>query len=517
MVLGIRYLTGYCVARDLTRQQAEWPPHPARIFMAMAAAHFESGADAVEREALLWLEKQPPPRIFASAGQRRSVVETYVPVNDQHGGIVKRPRQARSFPAVRPDLDSVYLCWRNEPESPVREAIGRICAKVTRVGHSSSLVQLWILDPKEPVEANWEPDETKPNQRLRVPESGLLEYLDQAFNGSAIEEFSRLTEELALAKGKAKAALKKQLKERFGEEGPQSSKPLVNNWQGYRDLNRAESAEKGQQWSGPFDPEFIVLNKFEGPVLGLESTLQLTGALRNTLLKACPQPQPEWITGHAADGAPSKHPHVAFFPLPFVGSEHADGHVMGLGMTIPKELVGEIRPREQALRECIGPLFFNPDSKTQRRLRLWKNDKNGGEKAWEWKLERELREDAPVALNVATWTGPSKRWASVTPVVLHHYPKKGDSEDVERIIREAFKSALFPEPESIQISVASAHIGGGSLRDVPSFPEGEGLTRYQTHVVVSFAEDVTGPMLVGRGRFRGYGLFRPYFRRRDGK
>jgi CRISPR-associated protein Csb2 len=98
-------------------------------------------------------------------------------------------------------------------------------------------------------------------------------------------------------------------------------------------------------------------------------------------------------------------------------------------------------------------------------------------------------------------------------VVLHHFPKKGSSGDIERILREAFKSALLPQPESIEISLASAHAGAGSIRDVPAFAEGDGFTRYSTHVVATFAEPVTGPLLVGRGRFRGYGLFRPFPRR----
>ena len=41
--LVIEYLTGYAVATDAAnREQAEWPPHPARVFMALAAAHFET-------------------------------------------------------------------------------------------------------------------------------------------------------------------------------------------------------------------------------------------------------------------------------------------------------------------------------------------------------------------------------------------------------------------------------------------------------------------------------------------
>lgn len=47
LTLGIRYLTGYAVASNVAhRDEVEWPPHPGRVFMAMAAAHFETGADS---------------------------------------------------------------------------------------------------------------------------------------------------------------------------------------------------------------------------------------------------------------------------------------------------------------------------------------------------------------------------------------------------------------------------------------------------------------------------------------
>ena len=38
---------------------------------------------------------------------------------------------------------------------------------------------------------------------------------------------------------------------------------------------------------------------------------------------------------------------------------------------------------------------------------------------------------------------------------------------------------------------------------------GAGLCKFQTHVVAEFEERVQGPVLVGRGRYRGYWLFRP--------
>src|SRR5690625_5123010 len=77
LALGIRYLTGYAVATDpANRSRSEWPPHPGRVFMALAAAHFETGEDPVEREALEWLESQPAPYLTAEEADERSVVRS---------------------------------------------------------------------------------------------------------------------------------------------------------------------------------------------------------------------------------------------------------------------------------------------------------------------------------------------------------------------------------------------------------------------------------------------------------
>src|ERR1035438_1141266 len=67
IALGVRYLTGRSVAANVAvGRQAEWPPHPGRVFMAMAAVHFETRGDDSERAALEWLEREPVPAICAS-------------------------------------------------------------------------------------------------------------------------------------------------------------------------------------------------------------------------------------------------------------------------------------------------------------------------------------------------------------------------------------------------------------------------------------------------------------------
>lgn len=494
IALGVRYLTGYAVATDLARQSAEWPPHPGRIFLAMAAAHFETGADPAERVALEWLESAGAPALRASPARERSLVRTYVPVNDEHGGILRRLRQERAFPRVRPDEDCVFLIWSQTPSAEVRASLAALCRKVTRVGHSSSAVQMWVAPEGEEPEPTHYPGAGLGELTLRVPSEGTMQQLVEAFNGAAIEQYDALVEAISKAEGREKTRLRQELAARFGKQRPVSRRPQLSHWERYG-RREAEPAEGIVE--GPFDSDFLVLVKCDGPALGLEPTLDLTGALRNAAMKAAGANPPEWLTGHTAEGSPSRKPHAAFFPLPYVGGEWGDGHVMGLGLALPRGL----DPEE--LRRALGPLFFDAASGEEREIRLWNRH-------WTSTVKRQQDAAPPVALRRETWTGPAQTWASVTPVVLHHYPKKNRDGDVERIVREAFASAGFPEPEEVAARSVSAWRGAGAAMSLPAFPEGgEALCRYQTHVWARFAQPVRGPMLVGRGRFRGYGLLRP--------
>jgi CRISPR-associated protein Csb2 len=496
--LGIRYLTGYVTAQDVSAGGPEWPPHPGRVFMALVAAHFSTGEDAEERRALEWLERQPAPAIRASKAAPRSFVETYVPANDQHNGILSRPRQPRSFAKARPEEETVFLSWPSEIPEGLRGALASLCRKVTRIGHSASLVQVWVAE--DPAEWNWEPTAGIGHVRLRVAGPGTLRSLEKSFNRKRIEEYEELEKAVAVSSGAARNRMRALLRERFPSGPPACERPQIHNWVGY--VTPERGGTPAHKLTGPFDPDFLVLAVVEGNALGLESTLQLTGALRNAAMKAAGENPPEWLTGHTREGAPSQAPHAAFFPLPFVGHRHADGHLLGLGIALPRTLTASAEGISE-LRERLGPLFFDPESGEPRRIHLWK------EGVWDWWLERESRQSPPLTLQQSTWTGPARTWASVTPVVFHHHPKRREG-DMERVLRDAFASALLPAPESVAIHPISAHAGAGPARSLPSFDAGgAGLCRYQAHATVVFPEPVEGPVLAGRGRYRGYGLFAP--------
>lgn len=503
IALGIRYLSGYCAATNLARQRPEWPVHPGRVFMAMAAAHYETGGDPVERAALEWIERQDAPAMLASGGFERTTTKAYVPVNDDpRSSLIARSRQERSFPKIWLESDTAFLTWSATPSAAVRDGLEKLCPKVTRIGHSSSLVQVWVVVPGEEPESNWVPQKDGA-ERMRVASPGSLATLERDFNEVGFRRWGSLQQELRTAKGKAKSALKKVIETEFPSGKPAYRRPQIAKWEGYRPRH-SEACETIVD--GPFDQNFLVLTKLDGRNLGLEATQQLTGALRNAVMKAASRAgdPPEWVSGHTADRKPSLHSHLAFFPLAFVDDKHADGHVMGVGIAVPRDLHLAEGARASAVRAVFGPLFFNIETGDEQNVKIWN-------RYWTWTLDRERRERPPLSLQAETWTRPSRTWASVTPVVLHHYPKKSSAGDVERIVREAFASALLPQPEQIVTRAVSRHTGAGDARSMPKFEEGgANLSKYQTHVVVRFRNKVRGPILVGRGRFRGYGLFRPY-------
>ena len=206
--IGIRYLNGWAMAtHPAGRERPEWPPHPDRVFMALTSTHFETEGNATEREALEWLEEQAPPALAVSGFNERSCITSYVPVNDVmiprlgrkelspalvEAGLSVLPqfrlRQPRQFPVAIPDNPVAYLIWpAAHPPTTHRQTLENLCRKVTCVGHSASLVQMWIEDHPPP--ATLEPipvEQGRGRYRLRVTAAGRLEYLRKQFKAATM-------------------------------------------------------------------------------------------------------------------------------------------------------------------------------------------------------------------------------------------------------------------------------------------------------------------------------------------
>lgn len=517
LTLGIRYLTGCVVASDVAdRSRVEWPPHPGRVFMALAAAHFQTGEDSAERAALEWFEqKLPPPEIHAPRHVELAAVTQYVPVNDEAGPSsapvqsapgLTRKRQPRVFARASIEDEIVYLLWPGVQSEEYFPAIEKLCNKVTRIGHSASLVQMWASQEPPNMPANWLPDEVHATARFRMPGPGLLRYLERQFNRQEIETYFELEAAASQVLDKKRQKMAKiALKENFQNQPPVRLRPELSISHGY--VSRDGSPEPAALGT-VFDSRLLVfaLQCSDGPYrhLDLAATLQLTGRFREALLSHLGADVPEVLSGHRGQ-SPSERPHVATFPLPFVGREYAHGGILGIAVAVPRDMDAVDR---QKLLHSLAAL---------RREGL----KLGALGRWE--IESPEAAAWRDTLRDRVWTAtPSgaRQWATVTPYVFDRHAKAKDKVAYQRELADAIRQSwervrwssgtlADAAVTSVVVTPVSAHLGTPPAHQFPRLARKDGSQCRHTHAILIFDQPVVGPVLLGAGRYRGYGLCRP--------
>lgn len=524
LAFGIRYLNGFVVAAEPDdRDRVEWPPHPGRVFMALAAAHFQTGPTSEERDALLWLESlERSPVIAAPHAIQRTVVTHFVPVNDHNRGCkqkndkvvlfqeigqtgVRRERQDRVFARAWLEHDTVFLAWPDVTVvDSLRTALEALCAKVTRIGHSSSFVQMWLATKEEIPEPNWVPDEGRAVIHLRIAGRGTLEDLSLRYNSDAIETFAALKVTAADDPDKkAQRAAKQRLKEEFSDEPPLQLRPELSFSQGYAPSTQSDGAPAVA--GTVFSPHLLVfkLEPDGAPYrhLDLPSVLVLSKRWREAILSKANDLSDSVrsiLSGHDPSGAPLEGPHLAFLPLAFVGQhQHSDGHLLGMALALPTELSREDR---RGVLVAIGRV---------RELAL------GRMGTWRIGAERSTR---PLRnLRAEAWTEyPSgcTHWSTLTPVVYDRHPKTKNKaaylEEVADMIGQAcLRMGLPSKPREVIVTSISAHLGVPPSHAFPRLQRKDGSERRHAHAILVFEQPVRGPILIGAGRYRGYGFFRP--------
>ncbi|GIV85023.1 MAG: hypothetical protein KatS3mg052_2030 [Candidatus Roseilinea sp.] len=488
--IAIRYLCGWASAAANKKEEPEWPPHPDRVFMALVAAWAETGADQSEEQCLRFLQGLPAPRLSASLSyelhaasiifrrdlnaEERVPVPVYVPANGDRREMKspiklmpsERKRNKRYFPAVIPESDTVYLIWPDvELPAEHRAALERLCAKVGYLGDTSSLVQMWVED-NPPPPTLVPTDERHYSCRLRV---------------------FRTLEELIADYERDKRA---------GQYLPRTFK-----WGYYR-----EPEEKKPPTPSSHFAELLILRRTAGPTLDITDTLGLAKTLRDAAISLWQQriesSVPEWLSGHTPSGGRSRREngHLAFVALPNVGHQHADGELKGAALAVPQDVT---KDEQTLLLDALFPLDEQTGEVRPLELTLGR--------LGVWRLEQETRSfPRMVTLHKPVWLGPAERWATVTPIVLDRYPKNGESE-AEEMVAAACQRIGLPRPREVVLMPGSLFIGAPLANRFPSLPKKFGKTVDQhTHALLIFDQPVRGPILLGAGRYRGYGLCRPW-------
>jgi CRISPR-associated protein Csb2 len=451
----ITYLTGAVRSADVTtgndKSAPEWPPHPSRLFSAFVSAWGAAGAPEAGRQALEWLERQGPPALFAGEFRGRDSVVSYVPANDTPTLGQARRRNERRFPVAIPDADSAYVIWPDaELSAEQRRALEQLAALVPALGHSSSLVDVRLCD-EAPAPSLVPADVGE--IRLRVPTPGRLATLEALFN--------------------------------------ERRRPDAGRWHAY-----APPGERPKVVAaGAFGDMVVYRLEVAGPRIPLAGSLQVCAAMRGAVLAHADQPVPEAISGHepgstAERPLPSQRPHLAFVPLADVGHRHARGHVMGVAAVLPRQVEP---PERLACLRALGRV---------QELRIGRLGR--------FPVERLTVDVDRQALVADTWMSRSRVWATVTPVVLDRFPTEPFGREAERIVADSCVRAGYPAPQVVELGRVSWVLGVPNADDFPARPDQNGRPRrYHVHACLFFGEPIVGPMLIGAGRYWGYGFCRP--------
>lgn len=401
-----------------------------------------------------------------------------------------RGKKERSFPSVtlvtpsavddtndstqsvmhQPPIEAVTYMWDETPNETIVNALDSLLGRVTRLGHSSSLVSCRLTTEVPP--ATHTPGEGA--SILRWVRPGQLEALEQEHNRH------------------------------------QLIRPRSLPYHGirYRETDQSDVAVHTRIRPDTAGDWIVFELEARDRRMPVTRAVELAKVLRSAVLSHVPNPLPEGVSGHLPDGQPTSAPHISFLVLPNVGNEHSDGRIMGLAVSLPRGL--DDSARTSVLRG-IGRWERKRNDES---LQLTMGS-NGA---------IEMRRKQPLftlkSLNQRAWARSSRWWVSATPVALPTHPGNlggGSSaarakawRRAEAAVVKSCKHVGLSEPSEVRLSLTPFLRGARPAADYPAFKQGNsGVMRRLVHVAVEFTEEIGGPLLLGSGRFLGLGLMRP--------
>lgn len=485
LVLEIEYLTGVArLASDPADPAPDWPPQPDRIFSALVASWGAMGEPDEGRAALEWLEQQDPPRLWRTKQySTRAAVDVYVPVNDPRNIDqlpTRRSRQKRTFQDCVLTVEHPHqlLAWDIETETDRLAALQVLAQNTSYLGHSASLVRMRFLDGV--YEAGGE---------------GLVEAeVRSAPHKGRLHQLKTLHDRHVLGDARAR---------------PRPS-PI-----------KLRALEAPETPKSVFSTSWHVLGHAGGDRPDLLAASAVARRLRDALLSAYPDPAPVWLSGHESNNSPAREPHLAILPMAFVGSEHATGRLMGLGIVLPRAIrdawddsTPSVWKERRAFEGAISSLC---DDGGRIQLKL------GAAGVWQLSPELSPSTVRQSSLRPQRYWSPSRIWSTVTPIALDRHLKGEDwRSEAADLVARACENIGLPEPEQVVCEkhsavrgVSSAWPPGGAPKRPdwarPAFLKGRKLV----HARIAFAEPVEGPVILGAGRFAGLGLCLPIPDRSD--
>jgi len=480
----------------------EWPPSPMRLFSALTAGAF-SGRWATEDRApkaaaFRWLETLPPPVIAAPHAVKGAPTGTYVPNNDidSVGGDLSRVGEIRGttklfHPHIFDAATPILYVWPLEAGSPEAEKICELSDRLYALGRGIDMAyaRAYLVDAED---ANHRltahtgivsrPISSGRGWRLNCPQSGSYNSLARRHEG-ALHRFAEHRE------GRTRRTV-------FRQSGIIEARSILY----------GQSVQHLVYELRDNDGAFYALS----PDKGLQLAIDMREHLVTTLSQAYPERATEavrFIRGYKEARDTDKARRLRFLPLPSIGHLYTVQAVRRVAVEVPSGFPFSADDIDWALNGLT--LYTRHDPET-------------GEVMHECHLIPPQSDAAGRTIEadmLKLYSQPSRRWRTVTPVALTAPPVAPHESGGQRTqrqdkavasLRQALRHAGF-NPSHITLS----------LRQEPYQPHGLPAAHYHHaddprfhanalyHADLTFAEPVSGPLLIGRGAFLGLGLFEP--------
>jgi CRISPR-associated protein Csb2 len=447
--------------------KAEWPPSWMRMFSALVSV----ARPASEEDGLLRaLETAPHPEIRASSprevlcARRTAFVPTNKVLPPHHSTLPARTNDERAWARAAPRRRMVIFVWPALDLSDEQRALlGELCKRVPYLGRTTCPALVEVVEHERLEDLGWAlvPRRERGDgsrfvtvDAMRVPFAGALAEL-------------RGAHEAKYARGEPRDAWQ------------------IGNWIEYGYVEAVR--EKPSVDVGPLG-EMVVM-AIERRVLDGRFAARVTSELRRALRSRADRDIAA-IHGHHQ----GSQPQCAFVALPFVGAKHADGHLLGVAVTLPRNL-----DRSDAV--VIANALPPPGG--------WMELKCGA-----LGILR-LRRLAPLdlarsswGLQRSRWAGPAERWVTAYPIVFDRYFKRHD--DPEEELRHTVERSGYPKPLDVITSRHPMLPGAVDLapRETIRRPADPGVKPYR-HAVLRFPRPLQGPVVIGSMRHYGLGLCAP--------
>lgn len=466
--LRIEFLTGTYTAT--WKGEAEWPPHPARVYSSLIALAHELHPDNPDKylDAIHQLSSLDAPSLFIPENGE-SVTSTGYTLQGADLGyrFPKPPSSVDLYKQVELShnytsgiQDAYYIIWDQSLPDKSIELLQELVEEVWYLGKQRSHVQMQIVDSEIPCPTLY-PVARKTDIALRT---GGKRYVKETLNQYAMQQ--QYMADNGVTEGEIRT-------------------PSISEMTYYASTPDSKALAHSGEW---------VTLSLDRRLIDAEA-YSLIRAFRSTLLAQATRAESPYISGHdIASNLQIRYNHIAFIPLIHRGT------IYGIGIWLPYVSGVDVTKEKHRLFSYLGNII-------NKRIPVYKDV-----------LVEDAEGSSLKTLNPSlAYTKAHTRFETITPVLLPRainglIRRQGPSESSLEKVRSILAGDLAQQGIDCAFAFATdkarMHASPAKEYGPITYKERPHQQLPLLHMTIEFDQPISGLLSVGAGRYLGMGLLK---------